>query len=373
MFLLSMILVTPSRSEFIAQDVAHLSLESSYSTLPVDESLDKNEWIAGTGESFTQPVTSHQGIRPFADALFWTVREGSADNWAQVITPKEILGSYVGTATLVDAPFDWNTGFRVGFGYHRSTDSSEAALYYTNYSTRATSRTAGEVYSAFLGNFYVDNKDGDSFGPHYRSASIQWDFDFQTIDFEIRRSFSIAPNLTVRPFVGIKTAFIDQSVKSSWHQPIDTLEKTYLFDSATENLDQNFWGIGPSLGVNLEIPLCIRPRYTLKFFGAPSGSLMYGNWTFSDVYMNDGPTSTTTPDRTTVAINMEPITGIATMISGTMGIEWTQHFSRASTTLRISYEAQVWLNQMQFYSYNMGRLNNLMSLHGGVLEFCINY
>jgi len=33
----------------------------------------------------------------------------------------------------------------------------------------------------------------------------------------------------------------------------------------------------------------------------------------------------------------------------------------------------VWLNQMQFYSYNMGRLNNLMSLHGVTFELCIEY
>ena len=319
------------------------------------------------------PDASQRGINLFADALFWTVREGSADNWAQVITPKGFLGSYVGTATLVDAPFDWNTGFRVGLGYQPLTDDLGAVLHYTNFSTRATSRAAGEVYSAFLGNFFVDNTDGDTFGPHYRSASIRWDFDFHTIDLEVRRSFPIAPNLTVRPFAGLKAAFVNQSVKSTWRQPINTLEKTYLFNSATEDLEQDFWGIGPSLGVTLEMPLCTRPQYSLSFFGTPSGSLMYGHWTFSDLYTNDGPTSTTMSTPTSIAINTSPISGVATMLSGVMGFEWNQSLSRASTTLRVGYEAQVWLNQMQFYSYNMGRLNNLMSLHGGVLEFCINY
>ena len=308
----------------------------------------------------------------FADALFWTVREGSADNWAQVITPNNLVGAYVGTATLVDAPFDWNAGFRVGMG-QRAGNGLEGRVSYTNFSTRATSQAAGEVFSAFLGNFYVGNTDGALFGPHYRSADVEWDFDFHTIDFELRREVAVAPNLVIRPFVGLKTAIISQSVHSNWRQPIDTLENIYLFDSATEDLKQDFWGIGPSVGVDLEIPWYTKPRYTVKLFGTPSASLMFGHWTFSDVYRNDGPTSLTIPTVSSIAIRTSPITGAATMISGAMGVEWTQYFARATTTVRLGYEAQVWLNQMQFYSYNMGRLNNLMSLHGGVLELRIDY
>jgi len=309
----------------------------------------------------------------FAEALFWTMREGAADNWAQVITPEGLLGSNVGTATLIDAPFDWNTGFRVGISRRRPHDGLEGAVSYTNFSTRATSRAAGEVYSAFLGNFYVGNPDGSSFGPHYRNAEIEWDFDFQTIDFEVRRAFAVAPNLVVRPFVGLKAAIINQSIHSKWHDPIDTLSAIYLFDSATENLRQDFWGIGPSLGVTLEIPWHTKPRYSVKLFGTPSASLMFGRWTFSDEYTNDGLTSIAVPTPSSIAIRTSPITGAATMISGAMGVEWTQHFARATMTARLGYEAQVWLNQMQFYSYNMGRLNNLMSLHGGVVQLRIDY
>ena len=328
---------------------------------------------AGAAEPCLPPDRLHRNTRLFADALFWTVTEGSADNWAQVITPKDLWGSYVGSATLVDAPFDWNAGFRVGIGHQRPGNSLDVALSYTNFSTTATSQAAGEVYSAFLGNFFVDNTDGDSFGPHYRSANIDWDFDFHTIDLEVRRSFHIAANLTVRPFAGLKAAIINQSLDSTWRQPINTSEKTYLFTSATEDLQQDFWGIGPSLGATLEMPLHTSSRYTLRLFGTPSGSLMFGHWTFKDLYINDGPTSTTIATPTSIAIDTSPITGAATMISGVMGVEWKQCFPRATTTVRIGYEAQVWLNQMQFYSYNMGRLNNLTSLHGGILELCIHY
>ena len=130
-------------------------------------------------------------------------------------------------------------------------------------------------------------------------------------------------------------------------------------------MDLNFWGIGPSLGVTMTMPLCNKDKYSLKLFGTPSGAIMFGHWTYTEQYENDQPAS--------VTIDMSPITGAATMLRGVIGFEWEQYFSRATSTVRLGYEAQFWLNQMQFYSYNMGRLNNVTSLQGGFVEWCIRF
>ena len=180
-----------------------------------------------------------------SELLLWNVREGSADNWAQQITPK-VGGSGAGTAGLVDAPFDWNAGFRVGLAYSQGEDDFDAGISYTHFQTDAMNQASGEVYSAFLANFYVGNPDGNDFGPHYRNAMMQWDFAFHTMDFEVGRRYTISPTLALRPFVGVKAAVIQQSMNSTWIGPIDTTAQTYLFTSAVENLKQDFWGIGPN-------------------------------------------------------------------------------------------------------------------------------
>ena len=304
----------------------------------------------------------------FADALFWTVREGAAENSAQIITPKSDLSTNIGTATLVDAPFDWKTGLRVGAGLQRN-DGLDMSVYYTNFHTSATSQASGEVYSAFMGNFYIDNPDGGDYGPHYRQASIFWDVDFHTIDFEIGRNYTIGTNLELRPFLGLKAAIIDQTVQSNWRNPIDCVSglvtHVYHFSSATEDLNLGFWGIGPSLGATITMPLCCKDRYSLKLFGTPSGAIMFGHWTCSEQYNNDSPAS--------VTIDTSPITSAATMLRGVIGFEWEQRFSRATSSVRLGYEAQFWLNQMQFYSYNIGRLNNVTSLQGGFVEWQLNF
>jgi hypothetical protein len=302
----------------------------------------------------------------FADALLWTVREGVADNWAQIITPMGYLGlgTNVGTTTVVDAPFDWRTGLRVGMGVQRC-NGFDLTAYYTNFRTSATSQASGEVYSALMGNFYIGNTDGSDYGPYYRHASIFWDFSFHSIDLEIGRNYAIGSNLELRPFLGLKAAMIKQAIRSNWSNPVNTVKHTYSFTSATEDMDLDFWGIGPSLGVTITMPLYNKERYSLKLFGTPSGAIMFGHWKFTELYQNDGNQS--------VAIDMSPITGAATMLRGVIGLEWEQYFARATSTVRLGYEAQFWLNQMQFYSYNMGRLNNVASLQGGFVEWSIRF
>ncbi|WP_207394921.1 Lpg1974 family pore-forming outer membrane protein [Bremerella alba] len=306
-------------------------------------------------------------LTPFAELLTLKLTEGSAENWAQVITPKG-TGSLAGTAQLVDAPFGWNAGIRAGVERAWPEQGSGVRLSYTYFSTQATNHAAGEVYSAFLGNFFADNPDGSSFGPKYRSADLDWNVQFHTIDLEIHRTFMISPALTLRPFVGVKSAIIRQDIDSRWYSPIDSSSHDYQFNSAAETLTQDFWGIGPSIGVNALIPLSMTPTHSLQAYVTPSAALMYGNWNFSEVYRTDGPTSTTIPTPSNIEINSDPIHGAATMLRLALGAQWEQPGERVTTRVRLGYEAQVWLNQMQFYSYNMGRLNNLMSLQGGVLE-----
>lgn len=350
--------------------VASIGLAETNSTSDVllDDSQQvyvEQEWI----EYANAPPTT---LTPFAQLLTLKLTEGSAENWAQEITPLG-MGSLAGTARLIDAPFEWNAAVRAGIQRDWLEPGTSMRLYYTYFGTSATNHAAGEVYSAFLGNFFADNPDGTGFGPKYRSADVDWDVQFHTIDLEFERTFVISPALTMRPFVGVKSAIIRQDIDSRWYSPIDSTGHDYQFNSATETLKQDFWGIGPSVGFDALVPLSMTPTHSLQAYFTPSAALMYGNWNFSEVYQTDGPTSTTIPTPSTIAINEDPIHGAATMLRFALGVEWEQPGCRVSTRVRLGYEAQVWLNQMQFYSYNMGRLNNLMSLQGGVLEIGFTY
>lgn len=296
----------------------------------------------------------------FVDILAWKLREGSADNWAQEISP----AGTTRTANVLGVPFGFSPGLRLGVVNSSALEHWDTVLSYTGFKTNASSQatvTSGGIYSPFLGNFYVNNTSGTGFGPNYRSASVQWKLNFNIIDLELGYKFKIDQYLQLRPFIGIKGGWIYQKIYSSWVSPTVAVN----FTSATENLKNDFYGIGPAIGLDSTWAIYTTTKSKFNLVGNFSGALLWGYWSFSDIYQNNAPL--------TVAINTDNINGASPMIRGFLGVEWATILSQANINIRLGYEAQIWFSQMQYYSFNMGRLNNLMSLQGGVVGLSVNF
>lgn len=296
-----------------------------------------------------------------ATELFvWKLREGSAENWAQTIS----AAGRTQTVELHAAPFRWDPGFRVEIGKQSSDTVWDISATYTHYETaasRSVSATSGGVYSPYVSNFFVGNVDGTNFGPNYRNASIDWQFAFNTLDLAIGYTADVDAVLLLRSWIGLKSAIINQTFQSIWQTP--TTPTT--FNSGTNTLKNNFWGVGPSLGLDSTWPVFYSTKWAVNLFGNLSGALLSGRWAFEENYLNNTPTS--------VTVYSDDIRGATTMAMGTIGIESTGHMKNVEVTFQLGYEAQVWFNQMQYYNYNMGKLNHLMSLQGAMLTIYANF
>ncbi|MBN9288703.1 MAG: hypothetical protein BGO43_08700 [Gammaproteobacteria bacterium 39-13] len=315
--------------------------------------------LLATGQASAYQVVDGRNFI-FSELLVWKLREGSAENWAQTISPAGTTRS----AFLHDAPFPWDAGFRFGIGRESSDHLCNSALTYTHYQTtglRDISTIFGGIDSAFTGNFFANNPSGTGFGPNYHHAEIDWKFLFNTFDLSLSYKIDIDSILIIRPILGIKAAVINQTLNSHWLNP--TVATT--FSEATETLKNNFWGIGPSIGLESIWPIYRRAVASLNLSGKLSTAILAGRWSFEDNYLNGTPTS--------VTVNMDNIYGATTMASAFIGLEWVGEFSNINMMAQLGYEAQVWFNQLQYYSFNMGKLNHLMSLQGGVLDFYVNF
>ncbi len=298
----------------------------------------------------------------FADLLIWKLSEGGAEDWAQEISP----AGTVQTANIDSVPFNWKYGFRAGIGRNLIYDAWDTVFTYTYYQSKTSSQaamTTGGISSPFAANFYVNNTNGATItlDPTYRNASVQWNFYFNNFDLELGRRFIIDQFLTLRPFIGLKSAIINQDINTFWQNPTNASN----FTNATENLKNNFWGIGPALGLNSTWNVYRAEHRAFNLIGNFSGALLWGNWRFKDVYTNNRPS--------TVSVSVKSINGASSMVRGLLGVEWTGCYAKTNFSVRLGYEAQVWFDQVQYYSYSMGRLNSLMSLQGGVFGFGINF
>ncbi|NGX56925.1 MAG: hypothetical protein K1060chlam5_01178 [Candidatus Anoxychlamydiales bacterium] len=335
-----------------------LSLNAMDSSVNIKESNDELLNI-----SVNNSINS-KDFNVFANFIFWTAKEASADCWAEVITSDSSTSSN----DIQQVHFGWDPGFKVGVGYKMNQDQWDTQLYYTWFHTRGNdyiSSNPGTIHSTFLGNFYINNADGSGLsGPAYQKASIDWTIKLNMIDWELGRKFWFTKSLALHTFLGLKGAWIDQSIHSKWQNP--DLPINDFFYVGIENLKNNYRGIGPKVGINTKWNL-FSNQSQFYFLGDFSGSIMWGHWSFFDVFQNDLPQQ--------VSVDLQNINGGSSMLQMFMGFEWDSNFSQKQHrfSTKLGYEMQFWLDQLQFYSFTGGRLVNELTLQGGTLEFYFNF
>ena len=345
-------------SIFAAAICIALSLNASASSVNIPESNDEL-----LNMSVKQPSNS-KNFDVFANLIFWTAREAGADAWAEVITSDGNLSSN----NIEQVHFGWDPGFKIGFGYGMKHDLWDTQASYTWFHTRGKdfiSSRPGTVHSAYLGNFYVNNQDGSGLsGPAYQRASIDWTIHFNMFDWELGRKFWINKSLTLHPFLGIKGGWIDQSIQTKWENP--NLSGSSFFNIGTENLKNNYWGIGPKAGINSKWNL-FDNQSQFYIFGDFSGALMWGHWSFADVFQNDISEK--------ISVELQNLNSGSSMMQMFMGFGWDTKFkqNRYRFSTKLGYEMQFWLDQLQFYSFTAGRLVNMLTLQGGTLEFNFDF
>ena len=306
----------------------------------------------------------------FASFLIWTAREAGTDCWAEVLTTTGSASSNV----LEPVHFGWDPGYQVGIGYGKNRSQWNTQAYYTWFYTRAAdavASTPGSVHSTFMGNFYVDNPQGGGIsGPAYQRASIDWDIRFNMFDWELGRNFCIGQALALRPFLGVKGGWIHQTIQTKWYNP-DLSAPPFLgspyYSVGIEKLHNNFWGLGPQAGINTKWYLVAKQNRLFYLISDFSGAMMWGHWSFGDVFENT--------IQQQVLVDFAPLNSGASMLRSFMGLGWETSFpqNQFHLSLKVGYETQFWLDQLQFYSFVAGRFANALTLQGGTFEFCLDY
>jgi hypothetical protein len=272
---------------------------------------------------------------------YTTSRGESAVNFSQ--TPKAV-------------DFGWDFGVRAGLGYRFEGDRWDTRLYYTWFEARGknhsiASNADSDITTAFLGEWLT-------FGFASDSGHIQWDIALNAIDWELARDSPVGKGFSFRPHLGLKGAWIDQTIHTQW------ISKGFR---ATENLKNDFWGLGPKGGVHTNWHLGSFNHHSFHLFGDASLALLGGRWTFKDIQK-------TSADSSIAGIN--PTTGAATlMFHGLMGFSWDVMFNRnqSNVGVRLGYELQYWFDQLKVFTFLEGTLHAALVLQGGVLDVHANY
>ena len=186
-----------------------------------------------------------------------------------------------GLNTLVDASFvnpdfKWDFGFKVGLGYNTTCDGWDFGVEWTWYRGKANNTSESEtsdnttilpIWSAFA------PKQGLTL--YASDVESNWKLELNMIDIELGREFWTSKYLTMRPFVGLRIAYIDQTFQIDHKGGSWTSNSSAKGSQNTANnyvsINNDFHGVGVRGGFD-----------TLWNLGCGWG--IYGNIAYSILY-----------------------------------------------------------------------------------------
>lgn len=314
----------------------------------------------------SRPQICGNDLFVYADALYWRVFEGGTD---YAITDVRQFGTEF-TLEVVEpsrprrANFHWSWGYRVGAAYYLPHDEWDLNLSWTRYSTKArdhfeeeATATAGNLFGPAIANVFAQITD------------LSWKIKYTTIDLEMGRGFFLNPNFTIRPFAGVKAAWISQNAHIVYIQSTPLIPAN-LAITAPIDLNNNFSGVGPEAGLDLQF--FFNGHWSL--FNQFSAALLYGKFE-----VNLDMDVLTEPSNFKLFKLGANTHRISPMTQACLGIGWETDFheNQLYLSLHFGYELQVWWRQNQQLSFDTFqkwvRFAEHLTIHGLTVDARIDF
>ncbi len=275
----------------------------------------------------------------FGDILYWQATDPI--DWT-MNTNATAPDQFVAFETL---DFDFNPGFRVGIG---TEGDWGVKFYYTRFETDTAETVEGHVTPNFLGSRMFAKAQTQPF--YFRRGDVQAAIDYNVLDLDFSKSCCFSEPWQLRPVLGLRSAWIDQKFDTEYQ---GTWSDVVAFSE--EHIKNNFWGIGPKLGVENTLNLWrgqgCKVDLAMNFYTA----YLLGFWTFQDVATNT--------DDQTVSTQVIPIDNRdfgAMAFQAMIGL----HLNWRNWNATAGWEFNDWLNQCQIFDDATGPHNNDLIVQG---------
>jgi hypothetical protein len=279
--------------------------------------------------------------------LFWTADEGGL-YFAQTGFVDAGAVSFDGTLKKIDPK--WKSGARIEAGFNFPKEGSDVVFGWTWFSTddhQSATSASGNLLPLWA---------EPDFAPFTgaTSASGKWHLNLNVFDFAWGRSSWFGGCFSLRPFFGLRGAWIDQNLKTHFTYATSPAAFGFMRSNA------NFHGGGMRAGADARFAL----PCGFAVYGLASGSLLYGQTNGNLRVKEDGASIAHTKDRFWK--------GISSLQLG-LGFGWDTHFAkdRLHIEFHAGWESNLWfsVNQMNHF---MGELstgsyfkeNNNLSMQG---------
>lgn len=321
-------------------------LENQMSQVATNTSMD----TFGANTASARPNVVN-GVNWFItlDALFWRTRVGGTEYAYSDQGPTATLPI---KGAVKDMDFDWDWGVRVGLGYNFAYDDWDVKAAYTWWETGGSDSTRAGLNSSIIPTRGSSHVGDDPTAPantaqglflFCTSAKSQYSVDFQAIDLELGRDYYVSSNISLRPFWGLKTAWIDldQITRYTGGQVVSSQGGDFLGlerNTVRVRESSDFWGIGPRTGLNSRWYL----GEGISIYANVAAAALFG---FFDV---DHKEKYTAFDANRIRLHANRHT-LSPTVQGQVGLQYATYLfeSRYHISIGAAFEAQYWWRQNQ--------------------------
>ena len=177
----------------------------------------------------------------------WLIWQGHENGTAYAVKSKEeqSTATTLYNSSIKNLHFDWDMGFRIGVGYNLPHDGWDVVAGWTWFQNNA-SGSANKKEGALLSSNPLDLSELDITG--YNSARSNLNIKLNMINLDVGREFFVSKWMTLRPFMGLRTIWINQDLSATYKTPIPTSSVKSIYSQA----NNDYWGLGLHSGLNTQ-------------------------------------------------------------------------------------------------------------------------
>jgi len=335
-----------------------VALHADYTS--IDTKTNQTTTVVTTSTpDVTKPVVLPSGRPQVQDGvdLFltadWLIWQANSSGLGFVIEDTTPSATTIANGHVKSPNFKYEFGFKVGLGCNLSHDGWDASLSWTWFRDKARNSInynggANTLFTTFISPTVVSasNVNGPGIA---QTASSHWKLNFDMLDLEMGREFFAGKWLTLRPFFGLRSAWVDQKYHVDYGNVSNMLTSgTVAFSAYDVHMTNDYWGFGPRIGMNGHWE-----------FG--SGWSLYGNAGISLLYgffhLNHDETSTSTAGAVTEQKQVRNSFHSGKAVTDLeVGIQWDYMFFNDSFHLGLhgGWQQQLFFSQNQFMRFTNG-------------------
>ncbi len=235
----------------------------------------------GANTALARPDVEGKDLFLIFDLLFWRAKVGGT---GYAYTDSDPLANLPHRGKKKHMEFNWDWGLRFGLGYNFEHDGWDILGRFTWFGTSGSDSTRAGLNSSVIplrGSASITN---DPANPAEQtpfvlctSAKSMFDFEYDSIDIELGRDAYVTSTIALRPFWGLKSAWLDQKQKTRYtgggitNLPGITI-LGLLGNTVHIGESCDFWGLGPRTGIDSRWYM----GSGLSIFSNISGALLFG-------------------------------------------------------------------------------------------------